>query len=171
MIKEVKAFELHCDRCDEKYVEYHSDYCMWGESELAIESAMNDDWVEHNGGHYCPKCYKFDDDGEIVFGDLSIKFSDLNFKIKPLKCMDDGCMTAQIKINGTKSYIEVQSRSTFESKDGSMSGYSGFRVYVVHDGIRIMDRYPMYCKDKSELMDCIELLKICCLNHEANKNS
>ena len=54
MIKEIKAFELHCDRCDEKYVEYHSDYCMWGDSELAIESAMNDNWVEHNGGHYCP---------------------------------------------------------------------------------------------------------------------
>ena len=73
MIKEVKSYFLRCDNCDKTYIESRNNYCIWLDASTAIEDAMNEDWIEHGGKHYCPNCYTIDDNDNIT-----IKESEVN---------------------------------------------------------------------------------------------
>ena len=66
MIKEVKSYSLICDNCNEIYIENCNDYSIWLDESTAIEDAMNEDWIENEGKHYCPNCYELDDNYNIV---------------------------------------------------------------------------------------------------------
>lgn len=65
MIKEVKSYSIVCDNCGKTYVENCNDYTIWLEPDIAIQNAMDEDWIEHEGKHYCPDCYKIGEYGNI----------------------------------------------------------------------------------------------------------
>lgn len=73
MIKEVKCYSLMCDNCHKGYIESGSDYCVWLEESIAIESATENDWIEHEGKHYCPNCYEVDEDDNITIKEREVE--------------------------------------------------------------------------------------------------
>jgi hypothetical protein len=63
MIKELKMFTVICDRCG-KSADDGTEYAGWGSEEGAWTVADEDNWIKHEGGDYCPDCYKYDDDDD-----------------------------------------------------------------------------------------------------------
>ena len=65
MIKELKIFTVICDNCGADAFEgtEHSGYSDEG---FVKEEAIEDGWKEEEEKHYCPKCYKYDDDDNLV---------------------------------------------------------------------------------------------------------
>lgn len=69
MINEEKCFTLTCDNCHETYFdEDGTGFSMFTDGGQAWECADNDGWYEQDGKHYCPPCYKVDDevDDQII---------------------------------------------------------------------------------------------------------
>lgn len=69
MIVEVKMFTVQCDNCEKVYE--GDDYAAWNDEGYAVECAENSGWYkdfESNGPnkHYCPKCFAFDDEDNLV---------------------------------------------------------------------------------------------------------
>ena len=56
MIKDVKAFSLHCDRCDKLFTDTWMDVSVWESSDTAIEYAKEEGWKTVDNKHYCDKC-------------------------------------------------------------------------------------------------------------------
>lgn len=73
MIKEVKSYCLRCDNCDKMYIENCNNYCIWLEENIAIENAMDEDWIEHEGKHYCPSCYEVDDNDNVIIKESEVE--------------------------------------------------------------------------------------------------
>jgi len=64
MIKEVIMYTVICDNCG---VDANKDteYSCWNDKGSAWDVAMDSDWTEHEGKHYCPDCFSYDDDDNI----------------------------------------------------------------------------------------------------------
>ena len=68
MIKEEKRYYIICDNCNEAYL--GSSYlCKY----TAMRCAKEDEWIEHNGKHYCPNCYELDDNDNIVIKEREVE--------------------------------------------------------------------------------------------------
>ena len=52
-------YGIKCNRCNETCGEEHA---FWCDEESAIENAMESEWIEEKGKHYCPNCYEFDEE-------------------------------------------------------------------------------------------------------------
>ncbi len=67
MIKEVKMFTVICDNCGlSSGEEYDSEYSAWGDKNSALEDAINGDWIEEGHKHYCPNCFSYDDNDNLI---------------------------------------------------------------------------------------------------------
>ncbi len=64
MIVKVEMYTVECDNCKTTSGE-NSEYSCWNDEAYALEDAEQSDWIEHEGKHYCPNCYKMDDEGNI----------------------------------------------------------------------------------------------------------
>lgn len=70
MIQKVEMFTVDCDNCG-KNADEDSDYSCWNDEGVAVEIAMDDhDFIEHEGKHYCPDCYKHDDKDNIIIDEI-----------------------------------------------------------------------------------------------------
>jgi hypothetical protein len=65
MIKEVKMFTIICDNCKHDIGE-DQDYSCWSHSSSALDNANESDWLEHEHNHYCPSCYSYNDNDELI---------------------------------------------------------------------------------------------------------
>ena len=65
MIKELTIYTVICDSCGKDSAD-GTDYAGWNDKEFTVECAMEDNWIKEDENHYCPECYGFDDDGEII---------------------------------------------------------------------------------------------------------
>ena len=65
MIKEVTMFTVVCDNCGSDANE-GEEYSCWNDKGYAIDTAMELDWIEEDDKHYCPKCFTYDDDDNLV---------------------------------------------------------------------------------------------------------
>ena len=65
MIKEVKMYTVICDCCG-KDACAGTDYASWNESSYVEEIAVEDGWLCDDEHHYCPECYEFDDEDNLV---------------------------------------------------------------------------------------------------------
>ena len=65
MIKKVEMYTVVCDGCG-RDVGNDQEYSCWNDESSAEENAMNSGWVEHNDEHYCPDCYEYDDNDELI---------------------------------------------------------------------------------------------------------
>ena len=64
MKQEVIMFTCVCDSCRKQ----------WGDEVVAFadfahtwEHASEDNWIEHKGKHYCPACWCYDDNDNLIF--------------------------------------------------------------------------------------------------------
>jgi hypothetical protein len=65
MIKEVKMYTVICDNCG-KDSNDGTEYSCWSEQSIAWDSAMDADWIEDNGMNYCPDCFTYGDEDELI---------------------------------------------------------------------------------------------------------
>lgn len=64
-IEKVKMFTVVCDNCKVSADE-GTDYSCWNDENHAKEVAMESGFVTENNNHYCPKCYEYNDEDELV---------------------------------------------------------------------------------------------------------
>lgn len=65
MLKEVKMYTVLCDNCG-KDVNKDAEYSAWNEKTFAEDIAMEADWIKENDNHYCPDCFTYDDDDNLL---------------------------------------------------------------------------------------------------------
>lgn len=68
MIQKVEMFTVQCDNCKITSGE-NSEYSCWSDEDVALDDAENDDWIEHEGNHYCPDCYSYNDNDELIINE------------------------------------------------------------------------------------------------------
>lgn len=61
MIKESTMYNMTCDGCgcelDEQY---------WNDPEVVTDNANEANWKQIDGKDYCPTCYKYDDNDNLI---------------------------------------------------------------------------------------------------------
>jgi hypothetical protein len=65
MIKEIPMYTAICDGCGKDSNE-GAEYSAWNDQGFAFECAQEDNWIEHEHNHYCPDCYHYDDEDELI---------------------------------------------------------------------------------------------------------
>ncbi len=66
MIIEETLYGIKCDGCAEIYINEHSGFAYWGDSQDAIEEATEDGWHREEAENYCPNCHEFDQDDNLI---------------------------------------------------------------------------------------------------------
>lgn len=68
---EVKCYKIVCDCCGETFENANGNVCYADDPDGSlIESDVPDsDWIIVGDKHYCPDCYEYDDDDNIVTKD------------------------------------------------------------------------------------------------------
>lgn len=61
MIKPIKMYSVVCDRCGKTFCEGDS-IITGADKKSARGYARESGWVEIGNKHYCPDCFKFDDE-------------------------------------------------------------------------------------------------------------
>ena len=78
MIHEEKCYVGTCDNCGETFVTYHDGFSMFSDKSNIIEGMNDEEWYvgyddsEHKGKHYCPNCFKHD---EEIDDKITVDFS------------------------------------------------------------------------------------------------
>lgn len=68
MIHEGKSFSCTCDNCGVQFSDFHSDFSLFISNGDCLESMDNNEWYtgdtdpDHKDKHYCPNCFKRDED-------------------------------------------------------------------------------------------------------------
>ena len=65
MITKVECVIIECDNCKDVYRSY-SGFSIFPDKSDANDNAMDDEWHREGDLHYCPKCYKINDEDELV---------------------------------------------------------------------------------------------------------
>ena len=65
MIQEVKMYTVICDNCGKDNNE-DTDYSCWNDESIAEEIAMESNYLKDDDKHYCPDCYSYDDNDELI---------------------------------------------------------------------------------------------------------
>jgi hypothetical protein len=71
MIKEVTMFTVVCDNCGVD-VNEGQEYSCWNDKGFAEDMAMDADWIKEDDKHYCPKCFSYDDEDNLVIGEREL---------------------------------------------------------------------------------------------------
>lgn len=65
MVKELTMYTVVCDNCG-KDVNEGEEYSCWNDKSFAQDIAMEADWLKEEDKHYCPKCFTYDDNDNLV---------------------------------------------------------------------------------------------------------
>ena len=65
MIKEITVYTIICDNCG-KDVNKDSGYSGWDDKDYVLDVARESDWHTEEDSQYCPDCFTYDDDDNIV---------------------------------------------------------------------------------------------------------
>lgn len=58
-------YTVVCDNCGVD-VNEGQEYSCWNDKGYAQEIAMESEWIKEGGEHYCPKCYTYDDEDNLI---------------------------------------------------------------------------------------------------------
>jgi hypothetical protein len=75
MIKELIMYTVVCDNCGADANE-DAEYSCWSDRGYAEESATESDWEKDGDKHYCPECFSWDDDDNLVIDAKRTKLKD-----------------------------------------------------------------------------------------------
>ncbi len=70
MVKEVTMYTVVCDNCGTDVCE-GAEYSCWGDSDYAKDVAIEADWANEGDLFYCPKCFSYDDEDNIVINPIT----------------------------------------------------------------------------------------------------
>lgn len=60
MIVAETFYGIKCNRCNELFDD--GEHSFWNDENSAEENAMESEWIEEKGKHYCTKCYEYNDE-------------------------------------------------------------------------------------------------------------
>jgi hypothetical protein len=66
MILRMDYYTVKCDNCGKLYADEYSGYSAWNDENGAMEYASEADWIKEDDKHYCPDCYEYDDDDNLI---------------------------------------------------------------------------------------------------------
>ena len=73
MILRMDYYTVKCDNCGKIYSDEHSGYSAWNDADGAMEYASESDWIkEDNDTHYCPDCYSYDDEDNLILKEITV---------------------------------------------------------------------------------------------------
>ncbi len=67
----IETYTIVCDNC-KKISTDQFDICGWNDKDYALECAKDDNWIECEDKHYCPDCYHFDDEDNVVINEICL---------------------------------------------------------------------------------------------------
>ena len=63
MLQKVEMYSIICDNCKEICGD---EIVAWADKSHMETVAMESDWLKEGDKHYCPDCYSYDDDDNLV---------------------------------------------------------------------------------------------------------
>lgn len=72
MIKELKMYTVVCDKCGIS-ADDGTEYSCWSDESFAWDVASDSSWIEEQDKHYCPDCYFYDDNDNLIIKHNPIK--------------------------------------------------------------------------------------------------
>ena len=69
-IEKMEMFTVVCDNC-KKSADEDTMYSCWNDEGAAKDVAMEADYITEGDNHYCPKCYSYDDDDNLILKTLT----------------------------------------------------------------------------------------------------
>ena len=104
-------YGVKCNRCGETCEEEHA---FWSDEGSAIDNAMESEWMEDKGKHYCTNCYDFDEETE----ERTAKPDFPEYIKKTKKFIDKMLLSYSATISEKEDYFEIStviySGTTFE---------------------------------------------------------
>jgi hypothetical protein len=64
-VKKVEMYTVVCDNCGVSADE-GTEYSCWNDENYAKDVAMESGFIKEDNNHYCPKCYSYGDDDELI---------------------------------------------------------------------------------------------------------
>lgn len=58
-------YAVKCDNCGELNENYDG-YSFWSDESETKEMASESDWINENGKDYCPDCYEYDNEDNLI---------------------------------------------------------------------------------------------------------
>lgn len=74
-VQKVEMFTVICDNCQES-ADKGTDYSCWNDENQAKDVAMEANFTNENGLDYCPKCYEYNDEDELIINHSRTKTAD-----------------------------------------------------------------------------------------------
>jgi hypothetical protein len=65
MITPKEMYTLHCDGCGKDICD-GTEHSAWDSKAWLEEMAENEYWEIINGQHYCPDCFMYDEDDQLI---------------------------------------------------------------------------------------------------------
>lgn len=62
MFKQVKMWQVQCDRCGRGCIDDYMGIVAWTDKDSAEQVALDSEWRKIDGKLYCPDCYEIGDD-------------------------------------------------------------------------------------------------------------
>lgn len=75
-IEKVEMYTVVCDNC-KLDIGTDAEYSYWNDKLYAETSAMESDWLKEEDNHYCPDCFEYDDNDNLI---IKTERKDLNLK-------------------------------------------------------------------------------------------
>ena len=72
MTQEVKMFTVVCDNCGKDSNE-GTEYSCWTDESQAREVASNSDWINEDDKDYCPDCFEYDDEDNLIIKPITLQ--------------------------------------------------------------------------------------------------
>ena len=105
-------YGVKCNRCGEQYED--GEHSFWSDEDNAIENAMESEWIEEKGKHYCTECYEYNEEKDENLP--KIDFPEYIKKTK--KFIDKMLLSYSAKISEKEDYFEISTgiynETTFE---------------------------------------------------------
>jgi hypothetical protein len=64
MIIKETFYGVECDACGKLFEGY--EYSFWSDENYALENATDSEWIKDDKKHYCPDCYSYDDNDNLI---------------------------------------------------------------------------------------------------------
>lgn len=67
MIKQIDTYTVICDNCGKDVCD-GAEFSGWNDEDYVADVAKEEGWIEdeNDGKHYCPACYQYDDDDNLI---------------------------------------------------------------------------------------------------------
>ena len=71
MYLKLEMFTVKCDNCGETSGD-NADYSCWNDEQTALNEAQECGWTQEDDKHYCPNCYHYDDDDNLILKSVKL---------------------------------------------------------------------------------------------------